>query len=360
VRVVFDAYWWVAGPPSLRHVLREIVFAWRRDYPGDELCLVVRRKHAAQARAELPDAIAIRESALWPQALLAVRSVSHAAKAFNADAVLTHNFAPRSGSVSTIYLHDVLFETNPEWFTPAERAYFSFMTRLAPHADVVFTSSESEADRIRAHTTASRVLPVGLGLSSELTGGEELEPVAGLVPGSFLLTVGRLNVRKNLRRTIAAALEARTVGPALPLVVVGASDGKAEADDPALADAVRAGSVVFTGHVSEAQLRWLYRSTRLFLFLSLGEGFGMPPVEALYFGAPVIASDLPVFHENLADSARYVDPLDVPAITAAIEAELAPGGTADRAVRPEVAAAHDWGAAVGRMRAAIAETVGAR
>ena len=62
----------------------------------------------------------------------------------------------------------------------------------------------------------------------------------------------------------------------------------------------------------------------LFCFLSLGEGYGLPPVEAAYFGARVLVSDIPVFRENLGGAAEYVDPNDVSAISNAITDLLAP------------------------------------
>jgi len=355
LKVVFDAYWWVNGPPSLRHVLREIVAAWQSNFPHDELTLVVRRGITAST-----EGIATVESRLWPQALLATRAVPRVARSIGADLVLTHNFAARySEGVSAIYLHDVLFETNPEWFSATERRYFSLMTRWARRADLVFTSSETEAERIREHTDAQRVLAVGLGMSHELMAiGEPDDPDPALYGMRFVLTVGRLNIRKNLGRVIRAALASSSVTIDRPLVIVGSANGKEEGLDVAAREAVATGRIRFTGFVSEERLRWYYKHTSLFVFLSLGEGFGMPPIEAAYFSATVLASDLPVFHETLGDSASFVDPTDEAAITAALDAGVVAGESrgADRRPRGSVAARHDWSETVGAMRAAV-ETV---
>ncbi|WP_349899808.1 glycosyltransferase family 4 protein [Parafrigoribacterium soli] len=354
MRVVFDAFWWGGGPPSLRHVLREIVFAWHDRFPEDDLMLVTRKQHDV---SDVPAGIGVCESTLWPQALLATRAVAHAARRWNADVVVTHNFAAKvPNATSAVYLHDVLFTTNPEWFTPLERTYFSLMPRLASHADVVFTSSNSESARIRSHSHAKQVIPVGLGLSSELIDPTiEEDPDPRLVPGEYLLAVGRLNVRKNLDRTILSALGTGRVDAKLPLVVAGSADGKADTLDVRVQNAIESGAVVFTGFVSEARLRWLYRNTKLFLFLSLGEGFGMPPVEAAYFGARVLVSDLAVFHESLGRMARYVDPTDPRAVTAAISDALrgtgyprVPAGAVE-----QLSARHDWRTIVCDMRGAL-------
>ena len=360
MKVVFDAFWWKAGPPSLRHVMREIVLAWREAYPDDEMTIVTRSRDRVGSMSDVPASISVADSRLWPQAFFARSAVRRAAKRAGAEAVLTHNFAVRSThAVSCIYLHDVLFVTNPEWFTPIERLYFSLMTRWVESADIVFTSSRAEARRIIDHTSAGFVLPVGLGLSRELTdpaAADDADP--SLSPGGFVLTVGRLNVRKNLERTILAALDRELVRAGRPLVVVGAADGKPEGVDERITAAIASGAVVFTGFVSEERLRWLYRNTSLFVFLSLGEGFGMPPVEAAHFGARVLTSDLDVFHENLGGFADYVSPTSITAIGEAMSNALDADGAADR--RPldggQLAIAHDWMSTVAVVRSSIVET----
>lgn len=351
MRVVFDAYWWVAGPTSLRHVLRETVLAWHREFPGDRLALVVRRRHLAAAAADAPAGVLVEPARIRPQALLASVAVERVRRRLGFDAVVVQNFAAQSGGVSAVYLHDVLFETNPEWFTRTERAYFSLMTRWVRRADVVFSSTATEAGRIRSSTRARTVVPVGLGLSRELVGSAELDPVPGLEAGRFLLAVGRLNVRKNLAHTIAGALDSGAVRPDLPLVLVGAGSGEDLRADARVRAGVDSGAIRLTGHVSDARLRWLYASTSLLLFLSLGEGFGMPPVEARAFGAPVLASDLPVLRETLGDEAVYVDPLDDAAIAAAVRERLRvprdPGPS-------RMVERHDWAATVRAMRGELA------
>jgi len=364
VKVLFDAYWWTSGPPSLRHVLREIVFAWHRSFPEDDLELVLRHAHRELAD-QLPQPSRVHTTRLWPQGLAAAVSVASRARTTGADLVITHNFAARTpGRVSAVYLHDVLFLTNPEWFTLPERAYFSLMRRWVRRADLVFTSSVSEASRIADNTPAARVRPVGLGLSTELIGEPGvLDEDPALLPRRFVLTVGRLNARKNLGGVIRAALATGQVSSAMPLVVVGEADGRRDHLDPAARAAIAAGSVLFVGFVSEERLRWYYRNAALFVFLSLGEGFGMPPVEAAYFATPTLVSDLPVFRENLGTTAEYVHPWDEPAIVAAITAGIARGRELAPELRPRggLAARHDWRETVQSMRAAAVDRMeGAR
>lgn len=300
MRIVFDAYWWLDGPPSLRHVLRETIFAWSREHPSDELVLVTRRRGHDDVRQDLPPNTLAVATRLWPQALAARLAVPAAAKRHKADAVITQNFAARAHRrASAVYLHDVLFLSNPEWFTRAERAYFSRMIAWLPRADVVFTSSSSEAQRIRSWTRRDDVSPVGLGMSTELYSEGETDPDPTVEAGQFILTVGRINARKNLEQVIRAAIASGHATAERPLLVVGPEDGLLPTLPADLLIEMRKADVRFTGYVSESRLRWLYANCSAFICLSRGEGFGMPPVEAAYFGAPLIVSELPVFRETL-------------------------------------------------------------
>jgi len=354
LRVLFDGYWWVDGPRSNQQVDREFIFAWAHRFPDDELTVAVPRAAVGTARAELLDRVAVVGTRLAPQGISAIVELPVLARRTHAELVITHNFTPLFGR-SGVFVHDVLFRTNPEWFTTKERVYFWLMTATMGRAKVVYTSSSTEAARIRRFGRAkSPVVPIGLGLSPGLA---EATPVPvedlGGVDG-FVLVVGRLNVRKNLTTVLRAAVRSEVVGPHRPVLVVGEPSGRsAPLPDDVLA-AVDAGTVRFLGFISDEQLAWLYSHTRLFVFLSLDEGFGMPALEAIHFGAPVLASDIAVFREILGDRAAYAPPLDVAAVAAAID-RLA------RSPRPEPADPEDlgysWTASVERMRAALTETV---
>ena len=126
--------------------------------------------------------------------------------------MIAQNFTPVTGR-SAVFIHDVLFQTNPEWFTPLERIYLAAIPHLARRACCVLTSSRSEAERIsRSNPGLAPVQPVGLGVKRSLTDVRPTLPDAA-GDGPFLLMVGRLNVRKNLATALRAALLSGTVGP---------------------------------------------------------------------------------------------------------------------------------------------------
>ncbi|MBF4605195.1 glycosyltransferase family 4 protein [Curtobacterium sp. VKM Ac-2884] len=323
MRVLFDGYWWMNGPPSGHMVLREVVGAWRQSFPADELHLVVPAVDLSHARAESPDLVFTGTSLRFHPLInsVALRHTDRRLGPF--DATLAQNFAAGTRN-SGVFVHDVLFQSNPEWFTRTERIYLSLIPRFARRADIVFTSSRTEVERIKAwNPELQRVESTGLGVPTAITrehASTDADPE--LHPGRFLLTVGRLNVRKNVGTVIDAVVRSGRVSSDFPLVVVGSPDGRTETLSAAARTAVTDGSVRFTGAVDDARLAWLYRQCRMMLFMSLDEGYGLPPIEALASGAPVIASDRPVLHEVLGDAVTYADPRDTVAIADAVAAEF--------------------------------------
>jgi glycosyltransferase involved in cell wall biosynthesis len=162
------------------------------------------------------------------------------------------------------------------------------------------------------------------------------------VPGPFLLTVSTLEPRKNLHRLVQAFARVRDSLPGpWPLVIVGPTGW-----GPGPVDASPADRVVFTGPVPDAVLAELYRRARAFAYVPLTEGYGFPPLEAMYAGVPTVVSEQVPSVQDLGAPgpapARVVDPLDIEGIARglaavltddALRAELARRGTAHAATR---------------------------
>lgn len=349
MKVLVDAYWWSDGPPSLRHAVRGIVGAWRQTFPQDELILLMRARQVATA-SDLPSGVSIVRTRVWPQAISAALVAPLVAKRWGADAILVHNFAPVFGKRRHVYIHDVMFMSNPEWFTLAERIYFRPMVWLAARARTAFTSTETEARRIRHYARSARVTAVGHGLSPEIMKSDvTLEPVPGLNPCTFLLAVGRLNIRKNLLGAIEGAHMSGVLTADTPLVIVGSRDGRWESLPAWVDAAIEDGRVVFTGYVSDGQLRWLMRNCRANVYLSRDEGFGLPPIEAVALGARTLVSNLPIFHETLGNDAEYTNAFDLVETAENIrkicESKPSDGGASSR-----MKERHNWRNVVLRIR----------
>lgn len=214
---------------------------------------------------------------------------------------------PRIPTVVTV--HDLAVLRHPEVFPAWTRAY---APRLAPRvvraAARVIAVSEFTAREIEELLGVPRdridVVPNGVEAVFAPDG-----PRAG---GDYLLTVGTLEPRKNLARTIEAAgrlgIELRVAG--------GAGWGGVEA---------RGGHVTWLGEVGDDELARQYRGARCFVYPSLYEGFGIPVLEAMACGAPVVTSRGGATEEVADGHAALVDPLDVASIVAGIESARADG-----------------------------------
>ncbi|MEM6703300.1 MAG: glycosyltransferase family 1 protein [Acidobacteriota bacterium] len=129
---------------------------------------------------------------------------------------------------------------------------------------------------------------------------------------SFALGVGTLEPRKNLEVLLSAWRLGFERGETLPQLVLCGARGWKDADLRAACEAgLRAGWLVLPGYVDDDQLQWLYREAKLVVQASLYEGFGLPLVEAMLAGRPLVCSDIPVFREVAQDAALFV-PAEAP------------------------------------------------
>lgn len=349
LRVIFDAYWWVRGPISNRTVQLELIHAWLRLNPQDEVTLVVPAGDLSAVDNDFKGRVNVVGTHLRPHGLAAALDVPRVARRLRANIAITHNFAPVFGS-SAVFVHDVLFQTQPTWFTPLERAYFALIPLLMPRAGIVLTSSRHEALRIATQNDrVNEIVPIGLGISSALTSATARPPIRGLSEG-FLLCVGRLNIRKNLAFSIEAAILSGILSLERPLIVVGQADGLPVELPKGVLAAVEAGLVVFLGSVDAAELAWLYSHAALLIYMTRDEGFGLPPVEALAFGCPVLVSDIPVLRETVGHHAYFADPGDPRGTASAIAGIIATG------LKTKPIPATSWDDCARRMRSAIITT----
>jgi alpha-1,3-rhamnosyl/mannosyltransferase len=204
--------------------------------------------------------------------------------------------------------------------------------------------SQATADALVARFPSARgkVTVASLAAASSLGAAPDELP-QGVPDEGFVLAVGTLEPRKNLPRLVEAYRRLpEDLQAAHPLVVTGRLGW--DAGDTVTALRSLGDRVVQTGFVPDAQLAALYRRCALFAYPSLGEGFGLPVLEAMAAGAPVLTSDRSSLPEVGGDAAAYCDPTDTDGIARELEALLRDEGrrAAMREQGPPHAATFSW------------------
>ena len=241
-----------------------------------------------------------------------------------------------------VTVHDLAFLRMTETVSTASARYRALVPRSIRRASVVVTPSEAVAAQVRdAYDPDVPVVAVPHGVAPEwATAGPPSDALRAhlRLPSSYLLFVGTLEPRKDLRTLLAAHA---LLPDAPPLVLVG---------PPGWGEAVDVRSAITPGYLDEDDLRAVVAGATALVLPSRDEGFGLPLLEALACGTPVVASDLPVLREVGAEHASYAAVGDPEAFAAALAAVLHDPG--DAAGRRAHAARFTWAASAEGHRAA--------
>jgi glycosyltransferase involved in cell wall biosynthesis len=228
-----------------------------------------------------------------------------------------------------VTFHDLAVLRHPETFNAWTQRYSrALLPRVVRAAARIIAVSEFTArelvDLLAVPKTRIRVIPNAVGPPFTAEGDA--------ADGDYVLAVSTLEPRKNLGRLVEGFRRAGLNG--CELRVVGARGwGNVERAPSA--------GLRWLGEVSDDELACLYRGARCAAYVSLYEGFGLPVLEAMACGTPVVTADLPPIHE-FARGVVTVDPRDADAIAAGLSEALARGDELGREGR-EAAAAYDWG-----------------
>jgi len=198
--------------------------------------------------------------------------------------------------------------------------YRLLFAHRAKRSKLVLTVSKSSALDLAAHLppTEFRVVPNSAEHITSVPADPTVLDRMQLPAKGFLLAVGSLNPTKNFAALIEAYV-ASELSSRMPLVIVGAVNRDVFRASSTLVDHP---NVRWAGPVSDAQLRALYEQAALFVFPSIYEGFGIPPLEAMLCGCPVVASNASSIPEVCGDAVRYFDPHKQLDMRTAIEAVL--------------------------------------
>jgi glycosyltransferase involved in cell wall biosynthesis len=250
-------------------------------------------------------------------------------KLFGGRLDLTHSATPlplptKGRTIVTVC--DLFFMEDPARADREARRKFLGKTADAlRRADGILTISEFSRRGIleRFDLPAEKIRVTYLGLGAAFRAPADAARVAALrrelaVPGPFLLFVGASEPRKNLPRLIEAMGVLRDRGRNVPLVIVGRPGGDHAALLAAIRDHGLDGLVRLAGYRSDEDVRALYDAATVLALPSLGEGFGLPLVEAMACGLPTAVSGVSALPEIGGDAAMYFDPADASAMAAVI------------------------------------------
>ncbi|MFH1430088.1 MAG: glycosyltransferase family 1 protein [Candidatus Uhrbacteria bacterium] len=208
-------------------------------------------------------------------------------------------------------IHDVVFKDFPETYSPRERRYANFATGLALRcADSVIVPTRSVANDLARYygTPRAQIVAIHHGVDSIYFS------IGNRPVGKLLLYAGRIENKKNTERLVEAFEQVADIDTEVQLVLVGSDGFGSESTHARVRRSRHARRIRMPGWVSTDAYRNLLGIASAFVFPTLGEGFGLPILEAMAAGVPVITSRGGVHEEIAGDAAILVDPLDVDAI----------------------------------------------
>jgi glycosyltransferase involved in cell wall biosynthesis len=231
------------------------------------------------------------------------------------------NSGPLSVGNQVVTIHDLSPLDHPEWMSPRFAAWYQFLLpRLARKAKHLITVSEFTKGRIleRFCVPEEKITVIPNAVDERFRDPPKATDLSSIFGECFsntryVLTVGSIEPRKNLiTLTKAWQMIVDKIPEDISLVVAGARGERAIFRDASLSTMPK--RVLMPGHVSDEFLPMLYANAIVFSYLSVYEGFGLPPLEGMASGVPVLTSNTTAIPEVVSDAALTVDPLDAEAV----------------------------------------------
>ncbi|MBU1203100.1 glycosyltransferase family 4 protein [Patescibacteria group bacterium] len=249
-------------------------------------------------------------SKFWTHLRLGFELIIHPVEKFFAS-----NAVPIMGRGEIIVtIHDLGFLKNPDLYHPLERWYQKWSHNIAVKRSkkIITISNATKQDIIKYYPQAKdKIKVIYLGWDSSEFGPISREDKLGYVdehdhPEKYILYTGRIETKKNVQNLIRAY---RMGNFKWPLMLAGrpGNFGYQEIQNM-IKDTKIKNDVIILGYVSQKNYTKLIASASMFVFPSKFEGFGLPILEAMASGVPVVCSDMPVLHEVAGEAAVYFDP----------------------------------------------------
>ncbi|XTI71618.1 glycosyltransferase [Acidithiobacillus sp. AC3] len=328
-------------------------FSWRESSAEapKPVGLILPRRRPRQWLNKIPMG---REVQLWLQQYQLQALKSH----WQPDLVLGTNYVlPKSSIPSIVVVHDLSHLRYPEFHPPGRvRFLVRHLAASLWRAEMVVTDSQfSKSELLHFFPDlAGRVRVIYPGISErfwQAPTDEQLRALSVALNGEsrpYLLFLSTLEPRKNISRLLQAySMLPEPLRQEYPLVMVGQMGWQESSFAPLLEKLLARKEVIMAGYLRDELLPALYHRAHAFLYPSLYEGFGLPPVEAMACGCPVLVGNVASMPEVCGPAACYCDPLEIESITQGIQSVLNDtGGDARRELRRDLAQRYTWDDAV--------------
>ena len=312
MKIGIDAKWFFDGPPSGKVVVSNLVTQILKRNNEDDFYILLNQSDRGKKFPINKENITLIYLPNCNNALTNIFIVPFVDYKYKLDVVLFQNFSsPFTKSKSINYVHDILFLDFPKFYTLAEHLYFWPIKLLSKLSSQVITISQSEKTRFLRHRTktADNISVVYHGIHENFGKKHTLKNKNRIrkkhdLPKQFILYLGRLNKRKN----IATLIEALALSEEYHLVIAGKATNLTPNLERLISSLDLRHRVRFTGYLMDEDMPVLYSLANVFCFPSYAEGFGLPPLEAMASGTPVVVSNTTSMPEICGDAALYFDP----------------------------------------------------
>jgi glycosyltransferase involved in cell wall biosynthesis len=242
---------------------------------------------------------------------------------------------PTTRAAQVLTIHDLHFLTHPEQAEREMRRDFPTLVHAHAHrADHIVVSSTYAANEVRRRLEIDSSNVTVCAAGAPRWGADVARARAHAGPVRAITFLGTVEPRKNIRGLLESYARLRQQHPgAPPLVIAGGIREAARPDLDRVASPPLAGQVTIRGYVSDDERRTLYRDAAMLVLPSFEEGFGLPVLEAMACGVPVVISNRGSLPEVAGDSARPIDPDDIDALATEMARLLDPSAAAEASAR---------------------------
>ncbi|MBR8252825.1 glycosyltransferase family 4 protein [Burkholderia ambifaria] len=301
-QLIYNGRFTTQKTTGVQRVARELIAALIKFHPQDPVTVLVPPRPGVAVSGAKTVEVGFYKGVVWEQLILPLF-------ARRGRIVNLGNSASIFLGNQIIYMHDAAVFDTPAHFSRPFRMWYRIMFWiLARTSACVLTNSRFSRDRLAHHCGVSaekiRIVPLGADHLDALEPDTSVLDKHALTPDRFVLAVSSMNPTKNFGRLIAAF---RQIGdPSVDLVIVGMQNTTVfSKHDPVGASEP---NIKYVGYISDEQLKALYQNAACFLYPSIYEGFGIPPLEAMRYGCPALVGNSAALPEVCADSALYCDP----------------------------------------------------